>query len=129
VSLPAIRRVYNYKRFILSPDILRGSKALCGATVSTIEGDKIHSMPFLGFKQLSGSGSLNGCVITHVEAYTSGDGLACKWVEGKQHDWLLGHVEINGVYLVIQDEKPINLGFGVIDNYKFKEGNVVSLLD
>ncbi|MEP1445861.1 MAG: hypothetical protein ABJK37_07100 [Paraglaciecola sp.] len=102
---------------------------MCGATVSTIEGDNIHAMPFLGFKQLSESKPLKGCVITHVEAYTSGDGLACKWVEGKQHDWLLGHVEINGVYLVIQDEKPINLGFGVVDNYKFKEGNVVSLLD
>jgi hypothetical protein len=31
--------------------------------------------------------------------------------------------------LVIQDEKPIKLGFGVVDNYKFKEGNVVSLSD
>jgi hypothetical protein len=102
---------------------------MCGATVSTIEGDRTHVMPFLGFKQLSESEALNGCVITHVEAYTSGDGLACKWVEGKQHDWLLGHAEIRGVYLVIQDEKPIKLGFGVVDNYKFKEGNVVSLLD
>lgn len=127
--MPAIRRVYNYKRFVLTPNILGDSNALCGATVSTIEGDKIHAMPFLGFKQLSDSEPLKGCVITHVEAYTSGDGLACKWVEGHQHDWLLGHVEINGVYLIIQDEKPINLGFGVVDNYKFKEGNVVSLSD
>ena len=127
--MPAIPRVYNYKRFILSPNIIGAPKALCGATVSTIEGDSIHAIPFLGFKQLGESGPLNGCVITHVEAYTSGDGLACKWVEGKQHDWLLGHVEINGVYLVVQDEKLIKLGFGVVDNYKFKEGNVVSLLD
>lgn len=127
MGVPAIRRVYNYKRFVLTPNILGSSKAMCGATVSTIEGDRIHVMPFLGFKLWGESGALNGCVITHVEAYTSGDGLACKWVEGKQHDWLLGHVEINGVYLVIQDEKPIKLGFGVVDNYKFKEGNVVSI--
>lgn len=46
---------------IIVAALLGGSKAMCGANVSKIEGDNIHAVPFLGFKQLSESVLLNGC--------------------------------------------------------------------
>ena len=94
--MPCIRRVYNYGKYYMSPEIKNGSVPLCGQTVETIEGNSMHAMPFFGFMKF----------------------------DYNQYDWFLGHCVASGVYLVTQNNLPIKIGFGKIEIYPPMRDNV-----
>ena len=125
--MPVIRRVYNYNKVYLSPEVKFGSSALCGQTVDTIECDKLHKMPFLGFLDLASINQLNGAILTMIDGFTPGDYISGQWQELHRNDWLLGHADQSGVYLVTQHNKPIKAGFGPIQTPPKHVDNVRSI--
>jgi hypothetical protein len=125
--MPCIRRVFNYGRFYMAPEVKHGRHPLCGQTVETINGDTLHALPFAGFININDITAFDAVVITHVEAFTPGNYIIDKWVELHQYDWLLGHQIENSVYLVIQNDQPIKVGHGKIQISKKHLNNVHSI--
>jgi hypothetical protein len=122
--MPCIRRVYNYGKYYMSPEIKNGRVPLCGQTVETIEGNSMHAMPFIGFMEFDKIEQILGGVVTHISGYTAGVHLMDEWIDYNQYDWFLGHCVASGVYLVTQNNLPIKIGFGKIEIYPPMRDNV-----
>lgn len=107
--LPIIQRCYHYSTIYLGPHVIQG-KALCGQTVPVLN---IHSKPtichFSGFLSFESIQNLNACVLNEIAAFTHEDYISGTWQSFHRQDWLLGHRDERGVYLVTKNNVPIAL--------------------
>ena len=127
--MPCIRRAYHYAVVYLKPEVCFGKMPLCGQTVEVTEGGAAKNTPFYGFTNLQSLADSNALLITGLTGYSPSNEILGPWLDLKRTDVYLGKQDRDGVKLVVEEGKPVQVAFEPVqdDTETVRPNNVTTI--